>query len=29
MIKRYDNFLKKWLMGYWSGSTFKIVALVD
>jgi len=29
MIKRYDLILKKWIMGYWLGSTFKILAVMD
>ena len=29
MIKRYDLIIKKWVMGYWMGTTFKIVSVVD
>lgn len=29
MIKRYDMFINKWLMGYWVGTSFKIVAVFD
>jgi hypothetical protein len=29
MVRRYDVMLKKWLMGYWVGRTFKIVAVVE
>lgn len=29
MIKRYDMTINKWLKGYWIGTTFKIVAVLD
>ena len=29
MTKRYDVLLKKWLMGYWVGRTFKVIAVID
>ena len=29
MTKRYDVLLKKWLMGYWVGRSFKVLAVLD
>jgi len=29
MTKRYDVFAKKWLIGFWVGSTFKIIGYAD
>ena len=29
MIKRYDSLLRKWLVGYWVGSSFKVINVLD